>query len=214
MGARRLLLRDEEQFGNPANYLNPGMQARKGRIGTAHGGTFFLDEIGDCPLDAQAQLLRVMDAGEYEGVGEATVRRVDLRFLGATNRDESSFRPDFRAAVQRSLRRRAPAASAAAQRARAARGFARRGCSRCPQPGRRRRVPRTRRMERRPRRAPPRQESQCAHPADEELRDRARTGEVRAVPLARATADCAAHSPSGALTLAPASAPHGHRRGP
>jgi DNA-binding NtrC family response regulator len=71
------------------------MPARKGLIGTAHGGTFFLDEIGDCPLDAQAQLLRVMDAGEYQGVGDATVRRVDLRFLGATNRDVSSFRPDF-----------------------------------------------------------------------------------------------------------------------
>jgi DNA-binding NtrC family response regulator len=84
-----------ELFGNPANYPNPGMQARKGLIGTAHGGTFFLDEVGECPPEAQAQLLRVMDAGEYQGVGEATVRHVDLRFLAATNRDPSWFRPDF-----------------------------------------------------------------------------------------------------------------------
>jgi transcriptional regulator with AAA-type ATPase domain len=84
-----------ELFGNPANYPNPGMPARKGLLGTADGGTLFLDEIGDCPLDAQAQLLRVMDQGEYQPVGEAVARRVDVRFVGATNRDESFFRSDF-----------------------------------------------------------------------------------------------------------------------
>jgi DNA-binding NtrC family response regulator len=84
-----------ELFGNPANYPNPGMPARKGLLGTADRGTFFLDEIGDCPLDAQAQLLRVMDQGEYQAVGEAVARRVDVRFVGATNRDESFFRSDF-----------------------------------------------------------------------------------------------------------------------
>jgi DNA-binding NtrC family response regulator len=84
-----------ELFGNPANYPNHGMPARKGLLGTAHRGTFFLDEIGDCPLDAQAQLLRVMDAGEYQSVGEAAARRVDVRFVGATNREDSVFRADF-----------------------------------------------------------------------------------------------------------------------
>jgi two-component system nitrogen regulation response regulator GlnG/two-component system response regulator HydG len=84
-----------ELFGNPANYPNPGMAARKGLLGTADRGTFFLDEIGDCPLDVQAQLLRVMDQGEYQAVGEAVARRVDVRFVGATNRDESFFRSDF-----------------------------------------------------------------------------------------------------------------------
>ena len=84
-----------ELFGNPPNYPNPGMPARKGLLGTADRGTLFLDEIGDCPLDVQAQLLRVMDQGEYQAVGEAVARRVDVRFVGATNRDESLFRPDF-----------------------------------------------------------------------------------------------------------------------
>jgi transcriptional regulator with AAA-type ATPase domain len=88
-----------ELFGSPANYPNPGMPARKGLLGTADGGTFFLDEIGDCPLEVQAQLLRVMDQGEYQAVGEATVRHVDVRFVGATNRDESLFREDFLARV-------------------------------------------------------------------------------------------------------------------
>jgi DNA-binding NtrC family response regulator len=90
-----LTLIASELFGNSANYPNPGTPARKGLLGTADGGTFFLDEIGDCPLDVQAQLLRVMDRGEYQAVGEAVARRVDVRFVGATNRDESVFRPDF-----------------------------------------------------------------------------------------------------------------------
>jgi DNA-binding NtrC family response regulator len=84
-----------ELFGNPAHYPNHGAPARRGLVGTADGGTLFLDEIGDLSLDAQAQLLRVMDAGEYQAVGEAAVRRTDVRFVGATNKDESHFRADF-----------------------------------------------------------------------------------------------------------------------
>jgi DNA-binding NtrC family response regulator len=84
-----------ELFGNPANYPNPGTPARKGLFGEAHGGTLFLDEIGECPREVQAQLLRVMDEGEYQAVGEATVRHSDARVIGATNRDESAFREDF-----------------------------------------------------------------------------------------------------------------------
>jgi DNA-binding NtrC family response regulator len=84
-----------ELFGNPANYPNPGMPARKGLVGAADRGTLFFDEIGDCPREVQAELLRVMEQGEYHAVGEATVRRVDVRFVGATNRDDSVFRSDF-----------------------------------------------------------------------------------------------------------------------
>ena len=73
------------------------MPARKGIVGTADRGTLFLDEIGDLPLDAQVQLLRVLDEGEYRPVGEATARRVDIRLVGATNQDESRFRGDFHA---------------------------------------------------------------------------------------------------------------------
>ena len=62
---------------------------------SADGGTLFLDEIGDCPLDTQTSLMRVLDKGEYERVGEGTSRRVDVRFVGATNRDDSAFKPDF-----------------------------------------------------------------------------------------------------------------------
>lgn len=87
-----------ELFGNPAGYPNPGMPARKGLIGTAHRGTLFFDEIGDCPRVVQAQLLRFMEVGEYQLQGEAVVTRADVRFIGATHRDPSDpsvFREDF-----------------------------------------------------------------------------------------------------------------------
>jgi two-component system nitrogen regulation response regulator GlnG/two-component system response regulator HydG len=97
-------LLDSELYGNSANYPNPGMPARKGLFGSADRGTLFLDEVGDCPLEVQAHLLRVLDAGEYRPVGDATARRVDVRVIGATNRDDSFFRPDFRARFGRSVR--------------------------------------------------------------------------------------------------------------
>jgi two-component system response regulator HydG len=97
-------LADSELYGNSANYPNPGMPARKGLLGTADRGTLFLDEVGDCPLEVQTRLLRVLDAGEYQPVGEATSRRVDVRVVGATNKDDSAFRPDFRARFRDSVR--------------------------------------------------------------------------------------------------------------
>src|SRR5580692_6525282 len=97
-------LLDSELYGNLANYPNHGMPARKGLFGSADRGTLFLDEVGDCPLEVQAHLLRVLDAGEYRPVGDATARRVDVRVIGATNRDDSFFRPDFRARFGRSVR--------------------------------------------------------------------------------------------------------------
>ncbi len=90
-----LSLLASELFGNPANYPNHGMQARKGLLAAADHGTLFLDEIGDCPLEAQVQLLRALDTGEYKLLGETTSRRVDVRVVGATNRDDSRFRGDF-----------------------------------------------------------------------------------------------------------------------
>ena len=93
-----------ELYGNPAGYPNPESPARKGLLGTAHRGTIFLDEIGDCPRDVQAQLLRVMDKGEYQLQGEAVSTRVDVRFIGATNRDDSVFRPDFLARYRKRVR--------------------------------------------------------------------------------------------------------------
>ncbi len=93
-------LADSELFGNPANYPNPGMPARKGLFGTADHGTLFLDEIGDCPEEVQVRLLRVLDAGRYQPVGEAISRTVDVRLIGATNKDDTPFRVDFRARLR------------------------------------------------------------------------------------------------------------------
>jgi two-component system, NtrC family, response regulator HydG len=89
-------LLDAELFGNQRNYPNPGMAERPGLIGQADGGTLFLDEIGELPLDLQSHLLRVLDAGgEYQRLGEPTLRRSDLRIIAATNQDPSALRPDF-----------------------------------------------------------------------------------------------------------------------
>ena len=84
-----------ELFGNNKNYPNPGMPARDGVVGAADGGSLLLDEIGDCPLEIQVSLMRLLDSGEYDPVGEGTSRRADLRIIGATNRDNSAFKSDL-----------------------------------------------------------------------------------------------------------------------
>jgi two-component system response regulator HydG len=87
---------DAELFGNVKNYPNPGMPERPGLVGQADGGTLFLDEIAELPQDMQAHLLRVLDAdGEYQRLGEATMRRADIRLVGATNRDPASLKHDL-----------------------------------------------------------------------------------------------------------------------
>ena len=85
---------DAELFGNLKGYPNPGMVERKGLIGAADGGTLFLDEFGELSLDAQAHLLRVLDSGEYQRLGDTAARRSDFRLLAATNRSESAMRAD------------------------------------------------------------------------------------------------------------------------
>ncbi|MFM7203260.1 MAG: sigma-54-dependent transcriptional regulator [Myxococcota bacterium] len=88
---------DAELFGNLKNYPNVGMQERPGLLGQADGGTLFLDELGELPKAAQTHLLRVLDAGEYQRLGEATTRRARVRFLGATHQPTSVLREDFAA---------------------------------------------------------------------------------------------------------------------
>jgi two-component system nitrogen regulation response regulator GlnG/two-component system response regulator HydG len=85
---------DAELFGNARNYPNPGMPERPGLIGEANGSTLFLDEIGELPAALQAHLLRVLDAGEYQRLGEGQTRRSTFRLLAATNRPYAALKPD------------------------------------------------------------------------------------------------------------------------
>jgi len=73
------------------------MPERVGLIGAAHTGTLFLDEFAELPLAQQTRLLRVLDAGEYQSLGEATLRHADVRVVGATNRPLEDLRADVAA---------------------------------------------------------------------------------------------------------------------
>jgi two-component system nitrogen regulation response regulator GlnG/two-component system response regulator HydG len=86
---------DAELFGNPKAYPNPGMPEREGLVGAAHGGSLFLDEFADLPSGAQAHILRVLDSGEYQRLGESMTRHSEFRLIAATNRPESALRPDL-----------------------------------------------------------------------------------------------------------------------
>jgi transcriptional regulator with AAA-type ATPase domain len=95
---------DAELFGNPKGYPSPGMPDRKGLVGAAHGGTLFLDEIGDLPASAQPHLLRLLDHGEYQRLGESERRVSDFRLIAATNLPEASLRDDLLARFDIRLR--------------------------------------------------------------------------------------------------------------
>jgi DNA-binding NtrC family response regulator len=88
---------DAELFGNAKGYPNPGMPERAGLVGAADNGTLFLDEFAELPLAQQTRLLRVLDEGEYQRLGESAMRRVDVRVVGATNRPLSDLRQDVAA---------------------------------------------------------------------------------------------------------------------
>ena len=72
-----------------------------GRFQLADGGTLFLDEVGEIPLELQSKLLRVVQEGQFERIGEESSRQVDVRLIAATNRDlrreveAKRFRPDL-----------------------------------------------------------------------------------------------------------------------
>jgi len=92
---------ESELFGHEAGAFTGATRKRDGRFAMAHGGTIFLDEVGELPLDLQSKLLRVLQEGEFEPVGSSQTRKVDARVLAATNRDlkqaigESKFREDL-----------------------------------------------------------------------------------------------------------------------
>ena len=77
---------EAELFGVERGAFTGAQHSRLGRFERADGGTLFLDEIGTCPLRAQGKLLRVLQEGEIERLGEHQMRRVDVRVVAATNR--------------------------------------------------------------------------------------------------------------------------------
>lgn len=79
-------LYESEFFGHAKGSFTGAMKDRAGRFQAADGGTLFLDEVGEIPLEMQSKLLRVLQEGEYERVGEETTRKVNVRIIAATNR--------------------------------------------------------------------------------------------------------------------------------
>jgi transcriptional regulator with GAF, ATPase, and Fis domain len=78
---------ESEFFGHARGAFTGALKDRAGRFETAEGGTIFLDEVGEIPLDVQNKLLRVLQEKRYERVGEDRTRRANVRVVAATNRD-------------------------------------------------------------------------------------------------------------------------------
>lgn len=78
---------ESEFFGHRKGAYTGASADREGRFHLAHGGTLFMDEIGAMPLAAQAKILRVVDTGEFDRLGDDEPTRVDVRVIAATNSD-------------------------------------------------------------------------------------------------------------------------------
>ena len=100
-------LLEAELFGHTRGAFTGAIQSRTGRMEAAHGGSLFLDEIGEMPVALQAKVLRFLEAGELQRIGENEAVRVDVRVIAATHQpllqcvEEGKFRSDlyFRLAV-------------------------------------------------------------------------------------------------------------------
>jgi Nif-specific regulatory protein len=94
-------LLESELFGHEKGAFTGAVSQRKGRFEQAHGGTMFLDEIGEITPAFQAKLLRVLQEGEFERVGGSKTQKVDVRVVAATNRNleeevqKGNFREDL-----------------------------------------------------------------------------------------------------------------------
>ena len=94
-------LYESEFFGHIKGAYTGALRDRIGRFDLANQGTLFLDEIGEIPLDLQSKLLRVLQEGTFERVGDEKTRKVDVRIIAASNRDlkdeveQGNFREDL-----------------------------------------------------------------------------------------------------------------------
>jgi transcriptional regulator with GAF, ATPase, and Fis domain len=92
---------ESELFGHEKGAFTGATQRRVGRFELANGGTIFLDEVTELPIDTQVKLLRVLQEGEFERVGSSQTIKVDVRVIAATNRDlkeivkNGTFRSDL-----------------------------------------------------------------------------------------------------------------------
>jgi len=92
---------ESEFFGHVKGAFTGAHRDRIGRFQLADGGTIFLDEIGEIPMELQGKLLRVLQESEFEPVGDDVTRRVDVRVIAATNRNleqlivDGKFREDL-----------------------------------------------------------------------------------------------------------------------
>jgi PAS domain S-box-containing protein len=92
---------ESELFGHEKGAFTGAAGRKLGRFELANGGTIFLDEIGELPLESQVRLLRVIQEGEFERLGSAKTIRIDVRIMAATNRnlklevEKGTFREDL-----------------------------------------------------------------------------------------------------------------------
>ena len=87
LGGISSTLFESEMFGHVRGAFTDARADRKGRFEVAHGGTIFLDEIGELDPGSQVKLLRVLQDRTFEVLGSSQTRTVDVRVISATNRD-------------------------------------------------------------------------------------------------------------------------------